>query len=151
MAAGYPPFFDETPYGIYQKILGGKIEFPRHFDVKVKDLIRRLLTADRSKRLGCLRGGAEDIKAHKWFARTDWDAVFRCAITPPFVPLVRVCLPLLAEIVCLAKCVVVAVLFGQVRGEDDTSNFDEYPDSDEDTALPLSSKDRARFSEFDTF
>ncbi len=39
----------------------------------------------------------------------------------------------------------------QVRGDDDTSNFDDYPDSDTDSALPLSSKDRARFAEFDTF
>ena len=32
MLAGYPPFYDENPFGIYQKILAGKIEFPRHFD-----------------------------------------------------------------------------------------------------------------------
>lgn len=86
MLAGYPPFFDDSPYGIYQKILGGKIDFPRHFDVKAKDLIRRLLTADKSKRLGCLRAGAEDIKQHKWFSRTNWDAVFKCAVAAPFVP-----------------------------------------------------------------
>lgn len=29
MLAGYPPFYAETPYGIYQRILGGKIDFPR--------------------------------------------------------------------------------------------------------------------------
>lgn len=29
MLAGYPPYFAETPYGIYQKILQGKLEFPR--------------------------------------------------------------------------------------------------------------------------
>ena len=29
MLAGFPPFFDENPFGIYQKILAGKIEFPR--------------------------------------------------------------------------------------------------------------------------
>jgi hypothetical protein len=58
----------------------------RHFDPILKDLIRRLLTADRSKRLGCLRGGADDIKAHRWFARTNWDAVYKCAIPAPFLP-----------------------------------------------------------------
>jgi len=36
MLAGYPPFFDENPFGIYQKILAGKIEFPRHVDVNAK-------------------------------------------------------------------------------------------------------------------
>ena len=45
MLAGYPPFYDENPFGIYQKILAGKIEFPRQFDSKAKDLIKRLLTA----------------------------------------------------------------------------------------------------------
>ncbi len=36
MLAGYPPFYDENPFGIYQKILAGKIEFPRHFDPNAK-------------------------------------------------------------------------------------------------------------------
>ncbi len=60
--------------------------FPRHFDVNAKDLVRRLLTADKTKRIGCLRGGAEDIKAHKWFERLSWDAVLRCTLPVPFTP-----------------------------------------------------------------
>ncbi len=36
MLAGYPPFYDENPFGIYQKILAGKIDFPKHFDVNAK-------------------------------------------------------------------------------------------------------------------
>lgn len=32
----YPPFFDDNPFGIYQKILSGKLEFPRHLDFYVK-------------------------------------------------------------------------------------------------------------------
>ncbi|XP_071403289.1 cAMP-dependent protein kinase catalytic subunit PRKX [Centroberyx affinis] len=36
MLAGYPPFFDDNPFGIYQKILAGKLEFPRHLDFYVK-------------------------------------------------------------------------------------------------------------------
>ena len=32
----YPPFFDEQPFGIYEKILAGKIEFPRHMDPVAK-------------------------------------------------------------------------------------------------------------------
>ena len=28
MLAGYPPFYDDNPFGIYQKILAGKVEFP---------------------------------------------------------------------------------------------------------------------------
>ncbi|GLD71471.1 rho family-interacting cell polarization regulator 1-like protein [Lates japonicus] len=31
----YPPFFDDNPFGIYQRILAGKLEFPRHLDFYV--------------------------------------------------------------------------------------------------------------------
>ena len=52
MLAGFPPFYDDNPFGIYQKILAGKIDWPRHFEQNTKDLIKRLLMADRTKRLG---------------------------------------------------------------------------------------------------
>ena len=58
MLAGYPPFYDEDPLGIYQKILEGKIKFPWHFDRHSKDLIKKLLTADLTKRLGNLKARA---------------------------------------------------------------------------------------------
>lgn len=32
----FPPFFDDNAFGIYQKILAGKIDFPRHLDFSVK-------------------------------------------------------------------------------------------------------------------
>jgi len=28
----YPPFFDERPFIIYEKILAGKIDWPKHMD-----------------------------------------------------------------------------------------------------------------------
>lgn len=55
MMAGFPPFFDEQPLGIYEKILAGDVRFPSNFDVNAKDLVRRLLVADLSKRLGNLK------------------------------------------------------------------------------------------------
>jgi hypothetical protein len=48
----YPPFYDNEPIGIYKKILSGILEFPRFFDLKVKDLIRKLLNPDLNLRLG---------------------------------------------------------------------------------------------------
>ncbi len=97
----------------------------RNFTNEAKDLIKRLLVADRTKRLGCLRGGATDIKEHPWFARMNWDALYNCQVTAPFVP--------------------------KVKEANDTSNFDDYPDSDEDTAARLSATDAANFTEIDTF
>ena len=52
MLAGYPPFFDDNPFGIYEKILSGKIDWPRQIEPLTKDLIKKLLVQDRTKRLG---------------------------------------------------------------------------------------------------
>ena len=109
MLSGGPPFYDETPMGIYQRILGGVIEWPRYFTSEAKDLLKKLLQPDRSKRLGCLRGGAQDVKDHGWFhsdARLNWDTILASGCAPPFVP--------------------------KVRGAADTSNFDAYPESDDE-------------------
>lgn len=55
MLAGYPPFFDSYPFGIYEKILAGKIEWSRQIDPVAKDLIKKLLVQDRTKRLGNMK------------------------------------------------------------------------------------------------
>lgn len=55
MLAGYPPFYDDNPFGIYEKILSGKIEWARHLDPIAKDLIKKLLVQDRTKRLGNMK------------------------------------------------------------------------------------------------
>ena len=47
MLAGYPPFFDENPFSIYEKILIGKIYFPSFFDPHAKDLVKKLLAQGR--------------------------------------------------------------------------------------------------------
>ena len=52
MLSGYPPFYDNEPIGIYKRILSGVIEFPKFFSVYAKDLIRKLLNPELSKRLG---------------------------------------------------------------------------------------------------
>jgi len=124
MLAGYPPFYDENPFGIYQKVLAGRIDFPRHFDVKAKDLIKRLLTHDRAKRFGCLKHGAEDLKKHKWYKGIDWDVTLNRGTAPPFVP--------------------------NVKSMDDTSMFDRYPESTEGSAPTIASKDQALFDGFAT-
>jgi len=124
MLAGYPPFYDESPYGIYQKILAGKIEWPKTFGKDARDLVSRLLTADRTKRLGCTRGGAAEVKDHPWFARLNWDVCFAGGLAPPLTP--------------------------KVREANDTSNFDAYPDSDGETQR-VDGKDADLFASMDSF
>ncbi|KAI4898785.1 hypothetical protein NFI96_026041 [Prochilodus magdalenae] len=36
LSSWYPPFFDDNPFGIYQKVLAAKLNFPRHLDFYVK-------------------------------------------------------------------------------------------------------------------
>ncbi|BGP20952.1 hypothetical protein JCM10213_006668 [Rhodosporidiobolus nylandii] len=87
LLAGYPPFFADNPLEIYEKILQGRFGIPSHVDPLARDLIRRLLTADLSKRLGNLKGGAQDVKDHPWFEGVDWAAVERKEIRAPIIPL----------------------------------------------------------------
>jgi protein kinase A len=52
------------------------VRFPSHFSSDLKDLLRNLLQVDLTKRYGNLKNGVNDIKGHKWFATTDWIAIY---------------------------------------------------------------------------
>ena len=75
MLAGYPPFCDNDALGTYQRILKGQVTFPSHVSPGAKDIIRRLLQTDLSKRYGCLAGGTNDIKMHQWFRSVNFSAL----------------------------------------------------------------------------
>ena len=147
---GYPPFFDDNPFCIYEKILGGKLEFPQHMEAAPRDLVKRLLVQDRTKRLGNMKAGAEDIKKHRsvnhtklvilrgfhifpllvlritiiprWFKQVDWEEVYQKQLKPPIVPVVEF--------------------------EGDTSNFDNYPEEAWRAGEPLSARQMAMFEDF---
>eukprot|EP00761_Pharyngomonas_kirbyi_P012780 gb/GECH01012807.1/.p1 GENE.gb/GECH01012807.1/~~gb/GECH01012807.1/.p1 ORF type:complete len:355 (+),score=81.78 gb/GECH01012807.1/:1-1065(+) len=83
MLVGYPPFFDESPFKIYEKILENRVTYPRFIEPRAKDLIQSLLTTDTTKRLGALAGGAQDVKNHPWFSGVDWQALLDRKIPTP--------------------------------------------------------------------
>ncbi|GFO40773.1 CAMP-dependent protein kinase catalytic subunit [Plakobranchus ocellatus] len=120
MAAGYPPFFADQPIQIYEKIVSGKVRFPSHFSSDLKDLLRNLLQVDLTKRFGNLKNGVNDIKNHKWFATTDWIAIYQRKVEAPFVP--------------------------KTKGAGDTGNFDDY----EEEPLRISSTEKCakEFADF---
>ncbi|XP_076311663.1 cAMP-dependent protein kinase catalytic subunit 3-like isoform X1 [Tachypleus tridentatus] len=123
MLAGYPPFFDDNPVAIYEKILAGKIEWPRYIDPVAKDLIKKLLVPDRTKRLGCMKNGADDIKRHRLFKGISWEDVLNKRVKPPIVP--------------------------EVKSEGDSSNFDNYPEKDKHKiSSSLSKKEMEMFKDF---
>ena len=69
MLAGYTPFQDDDHVKLYEKILANKPRFPGHFDVDAKDLCKKLLTDDLTRRFGNLKNGSKDIRNHKWYAK----------------------------------------------------------------------------------
>jgi len=111
MMVGQPPFVDDDPMGIYQQILNGKLNFPRSIEKNAKSLIKKLLVADLTKRYGCLKGGAADVKKHKFFSGLDFAALLNREMTGPIIPL--------------------------VKDDTDTSNFDPYPDSVNEAPVPV--------------
>jgi len=122
MLAGYPPFYDEEPFKLYEKILTGKVKYPTYFDPNAKDLIKKLLSLDITKRYGNLRAGVQDIKKHKWFSDIDWDKLVALEIPAPFTP--------------------------PSHGEGDTSNFDQYAEDHEPYGVDGPDPHKALFVDF---
>jgi len=113
MVVGQPPFCDEEPMGIYQKILAGKIYFPKYFDRNAKALVKKLVTADLSKRYGNLKAGSADVVQHKWFATLPMDKLLEKSLPAPYKP--------------------------QCKDANDVSNFENIPDSvEQPPAVPAS-------------
>ena len=83
---------------------------------------RKLLVADRTKRIGNLRNGAEDVKTHKWFKGIDWEDVLNRKLTPPLLP--------------------------RVRYDGDTANFDDYSKEEIQKAEKVTERERKLFEDF---
>ncbi|OAD79593.1 protein kinase A catalytic subunit [Phycomyces blakesleeanus NRRL 1555(-)] len=122
MLAGYPPFYDDDHLKLYEKIIQGKIHWPSYFDPHAKDLTKRLLTSDLSRRYGNLKNGAQDIKNHAWFLGVDFDRVALRQIRPPFVP--------------------------NIRSDGDASHFDKYPENTEEYGVAGPDPYRDMFPDF---
>ena len=122
MLAGYPPFFDDNPFGIYEKILSGKIDWPRQIEPVAKDLIKKLLVQDRTKRLGNMKNGADDVKRHRLFKGIDWEEVYQRKLKPPILP--------------------------NVDHEGDSRNYDDYPESDWRKVPSVTDREQRLFDDF---
>ncbi|KAG9046592.1 hypothetical protein FS837_004011 [Tulasnella sp. UAMH 9824] len=85
MMTGLPPFYDENVNTMYQRILHDPLRFPEDMPSEARSIMTSLLLRDPSRRLG--NRGAEEIKAHPFFARhIDWERLIHKKITPPFKP-----------------------------------------------------------------
>ncbi|KAG5272746.1 hypothetical protein AALO_G00168860 [Alosa alosa] len=108
LLSGSPPFSGPDPMKTYNIILRGidMVEFPKKITKSAANLIKKLCRDNPSERLGNQKNGVKDIQKHKWFEGFNWDGIRKGTLTAPFVP--------------------------TVDGPLDTSNFDCFPDDQED-------------------
>ncbi|KAM9671362.1 serine/threonine-protein kinase 38-like isoform 1-T1 [Trichechus inunguis] len=103
MLIGYPPFCSETPQETYRKVMNWKetLVFPP--EVPVSERAKDLILRfciDSENRIG--NSGVEEIKGHPFFEGVDWGHIRE---RPAAIPI-------------------------EIKSIDDTSNFDDFPESD---------------------
>ncbi|XP_040201521.1 serine/threonine-protein kinase 38-like isoform X3 [Rana temporaria] len=103
MLIGYPPFCSETPQETYRKVMTWKetLVFPP--EVPISEKSKDLILRfcnDAENRIGT--NGIEEIKSHAFFEDVDWGHIRERP----------------------------AAITIEIRSIDDTSNFDEFPESD---------------------
>jgi len=123
MSAGFPPFYGDNPFSVYQKILHSHIKFPSSVPQTTRAIINGFCTINRSRRLGSGRGGFDNMKNHRFFWGIDWRAAARQLIVPPIVP--------------------------TVNSAGDTSNFDFYNDEGPEELANLTSAERQMFDQIE--
>lgn len=125
MFAGYTPYQADDMEATFALILEGKLEFPKKFDPKAKDLVTGLLNPDPEKRIGSRKRGTAEVKSHGWFKGTEWSKLLNCTLKSPYVP--------------------------SVSGPDDTRMFEMYPEKrgDEEDEKP-NEEEQSVFYRFST-
>mmetsp|Transcript_18729 Transcript_18729/g.38352 ORF Transcript_18729/g.38352 Transcript_18729/m.38352 type:complete len:850 (+) Transcript_18729:18-2567(+) len=89
MLVGKTPFVGYDPddtMGICRNIMNENIDYPRGFPEAAMDLIDGLCTREVPARLGCMRGGCEDVKDHVFFESINWKDLKRKKIPAPWKP-----------------------------------------------------------------
>lgn len=122
MMAGHAPFTDPNPMGIYEKIVDGHIDFPKIFHSDEKDLIKKLCTADLTRRLGNMKDGVLGIKNHPFFKGISWEGLYTLKVDPPYVP--------------------------KVTSDGDASNFDQYQEEPIQKLPPIEDPYEDLFKDF---
>jgi len=89
MLASFPPFVADEPIETYRKIIRGRIRFPRYFSQEVRDLIRGLLHNKPTRRLGVLKGGADNIRRHIWYKNFEYPKLLDNSMPAPIINKVK--------------------------------------------------------------
>lgn len=89
MLCGSSPFAHESndQMAICRRIVKGRYSYPSWMrDRDAKDLVNKLLCQKVSSRLGCKRGGVQEIFDHKWFRGVSWQSLEAKRIAAPWTP-----------------------------------------------------------------
>ncbi|XP_046819780.1 cGMP-dependent protein kinase egl-4-like isoform X2 [Vespa crabro] len=88
---GWTPFQGINDVDVGNNIIAGieTVEMPKILSHSAKDIIRRLLEADPTKRLGYLRNGVADVRHHRWFKDLNWRSLQNMSISSPIKPTVK--------------------------------------------------------------
>ena len=89
MLVGNLPFIDNEPLKLFNKIIKGKIRFPKNINENAKSIIKHFLNVDMNKRLGCNKRGIYEIIIHPFFKNFDWEGLLHRKLPPSFIPNIR--------------------------------------------------------------
>ncbi|KAI9320112.1 camp-dependent protein kinase catalytic subunit beta [Dichotomocladium elegans] len=82
MIVGRPPFMEQDPVALYEKILNCHVTWPEDISSDARDLIEGLLNPEPTMRYG----HTGDIKTHSFFGNCDFNDILERKIEPPFKP-----------------------------------------------------------------
>jgi len=86
MVVGFPPFYDDDQMLMFKNITNVKVHFPKNMSKECRALLKSLLQKNPTRRLGCLKNGAQDVRDHPWFKNFDWQALRDHTMVAPYVP-----------------------------------------------------------------
>uniref|UniRef100_A0A1B6CU71 Ribosomal protein S6 kinase n=1 Tax=Clastoptera arizonana TaxID=38151 RepID=A0A1B6CU71_9HEMI len=88
MLTGSLPFQGTNRKETMTQILKAKLGMPQFLSQESQSLLRVLFKRNPANRLGAGPTGVNEIKAHPFFAKIDWDKLLKKEIQPPFKPAV---------------------------------------------------------------
>lgn len=89
MCCGWSPFYADDTQQMYKNIAFGKVRFPKDaLSLEGRSFVKALLNRNPKHRLGA-HGDAEELKNHKFFDGTDWNALMNKNVVPPFKPKIK--------------------------------------------------------------
>ncbi|XP_034457401.1 serine/threonine-protein kinase N2 isoform X2 [Hippoglossus hippoglossus] len=89
MLVGESPFPGDDEEEVFDSIVNDDVRFPRFLSPESVSLIQKLLQKNPGTRLGGGEEDASEIKRHRFFQGTDWDALLAKRAKPPFLPVIR--------------------------------------------------------------